>query len=60
MQVGVVLLIAQYMHFELLEGKNPFLISRSSLTDESRQLAANGLDFVAQTLPNPEIGGQVA
>ena len=60
MQVGVVLLIAEYMHFELLEGKNPFLISRSTLADESRQLAVNGLGFVGPTLPKPEIGGQVA
>jgi hypothetical protein len=60
MQVGVVLLIAEYMHFELLEGKNPFLMGRSELADESRQLAVNGIDFVGQTLPNPEIGGQVA
>lgn len=60
MQVGIVLLIAEFMHFELLEGKNPFLMSRSKVADESRQLAVNGLDFVGQTLPNPEIEGQVA
>jgi hypothetical protein len=60
MQVGVVLLIAEYMHFELLEGKNPFAIRRFTLTDESQQPTVNGLEFVGQTLSTPEIGGQVA
>ena len=60
LQIGVVLLIERYMHFEVFEGKNPFLSNRAELVDESRQLAAAGLVLVGQTIPNPEIGEQVA
>ena len=60
LQIGVVFLIEKYMHIGILEGKNPFLIQRAELVDESRQLAAAGLSLVGQTLPNPEIGEQVA
>jgi|SRR5271165_2015953 len=60
LQIGVVLLMEQYMHFGVLEGKNPFLTKGAGLVDESRQLAAAGLGLVGQTLPNPEIGEQVA
>jgi len=59
-EIGVVLLIEEYMHFGVLEGKNPFLIKGAELVDESRQLAAAGLGLAGQTLPNPEIGEQVA
>jgi len=60
LQIGVVLLIERYLHFEVFEGKNPFLIKRAELVDESRQFAAAGLGLVGQTIPNPEIGEQVA
>jgi len=60
LQIGVVLLIERYMHFEVFEGKNPFLSNRAELFDESRQLATAGLVLVGQTIPNPEIGEQVA
>jgi 7 transmembrane helices usually fused to an inactive transglutaminase len=60
LQIGVVLLVERYMHFEIFEGKNPFLVNRAELVDESRQLAAAGLVLVGQTIPNPEIGEQVA
>ena len=60
LQIGAVFLIERYMHFEVFGGKNPFLINRAELVDESRQLAAAGLVLVGQTIPNPEIGEQVA
>jgi hypothetical protein len=60
LQIGVVLLIEKYMHFELLEGKNPFLSKRVELVDESRQLTAASLGLVGQVVPNSEIGEQVA
>ena len=60
LQIGVVLLVERYMHFEIFEGKNPFLVNSAELVDESRQLAAAGLVLVGQTIPNPEIGEQVA
>ena len=60
LQIGVVLLVERYMHFEIFEGKNPFLVNRAELLDESRQLAAAGLVLGGQTIPNPEIGEQVA
>ena len=60
LQIGVVLLIERYMHFEVFEGKNPFLINRSKLADESRQLATAGLVLVGHTISKSEIGEQVA
>lgn len=60
LQIGAVFLIERYMHFEVFGGKNPFLINRAELVDESRQLAAAGLGLVGQTIPSPEIGEQVA
>lgn len=59
LQIGVVLLIDEYMHFGVLEGKNPFLIKGAELVDESRQFAAARLGLVGQTLPTPKIGEQV-
>src|SRR5271157_446051 len=60
LQIGVVLLIERYMHFEVLDCRNPFLIQPAQLVDESRQLAAASLSLVGQTIPNPERGEQVA
>jgi len=60
LQIGVVLLIERYMHFEVFEGKNPFLSNRAELFDESRQLATAGLVLVGQTISKSEIGEQVA
>ena len=60
LQIGVVLLIERYLHFEVFEGKNPFLIKRAELVDESRQFTGAGLGLVGQTIPNSEIGEQVA
>src|SRR5271169_346980 len=60
LQIGVVFLIEKYLHLELLDCRNPFLIKRAQLVDESRQLAAASLSLVGQTTPNPEIGEQVA
>src|SRR5271157_6601279 len=60
LQIGVVLLIERYMHFEIFEGKNPFFTNRAELVDESRKLAAAGLVLVGEKIPNSEIGEQVA
>jgi 7 transmembrane helices usually fused to an inactive transglutaminase len=60
LQIGVVFLIEKYLHLELLDCRNPFLIKRAQLIDESRQLAAASLSLVGQKTPNPEIGEQVA
>ncbi len=60
LQIGVVFLIEKYLHLELLDCRNPFLVKRAQLVDESRQLAAASLSLVGQTIPNPEIGEQVA
>jgi len=60
LQIGVVSLVEKYLHLELLDCRNPFLIKRAQLVDESRQLAAASLSLVGQTVPGPEIGEQIA
>jgi hypothetical protein len=60
MQIGIVFFLAEYMHFELLAGKNPFLMKREQILEESRQLAGLSLGLEAHTNPQPELEGRFA
>jgi len=60
LQIGAVLLIAEYMHFELLQDKNPFLVERTPLVDESRELTASNLAIKGQTFLKTDLGGRLA
>jgi len=60
MQIGVVLFIAEYMHFEWLQDKNPFLLKNPGTHGEPQQISAAGLIVDQTTILQTDMKGGLA
>jgi len=60
MQIGVVLFIAEYMHLEWLQDKNPFLLKNPGTLGESPQISAAGLIIDQTTILQTDMKGGLA
>lgn len=60
MQIGMVLFIAEYMHFEWLQDKNPFLLKNPGTLGESQQISAAGLIIDQTTSLQTDMKGGLA
>lgn len=57
MQIGIVLFIAEFMHFEWLQGKNPFVFKNAPAAEEPLQTATTGLGMEGRAILQADLKG---
>jgi hypothetical protein len=55
-----VLFIAEFMHFEWLQGKNPFVFKNATVVEEPLQTATTGLGMEGRPILQTDLKGGLA